>query len=235
MGEASAFSNFPARDSPSRPRSRPSGEQSSRFQAVAATPEPVLPTEPESQKFNPSRGRQRGPTRNQSAAPTRSQPQQQAAFQPQQQAAFQPQQQSAFQPQQQAAFQPQQQAAFQPQQQAVFQPQQQAVFQSGSIRPAFEDVGTRGSSQSFNSFPAVGAPAPLTSRPALTFQEPQPVSAVPANLPPSALEIVDFNQLVQEFQGSLRPQPANRFQNNVFQNPPNTQTRFSTDNFPVRF
>jgi len=90
------------------------------------------------------------------------------------------------------------------------------------IRPAFED----NSAPRFSSFQPVQGGAlparPPAARPALTFADAQP--AVPANLPKSALEIVDFNQLVQEFQGSQGPQPA-------FGQPP----RFSTDNFPVRY
>jgi len=91
------------------------------------------------------------------------------------------------------------------------------------IRPAFED----NSAPRFSSFQPVQGGAlparPPPARPALTFADAQP--AVPANLPKSALEIVDFNQLVQEFQGSQGPQQP------AFGQPP----RFSTDNFPVRY
>merc|ERR1739848_557008 len=255
-GSTSEFSNFPARDNPSRTRSRPSrpaaapapaaAKPSQRFQAVPANPEPQMPAvsvpETPRQATNPARGRQRL-----NATPSRSQASQ-APAQPQsfpaapQAPAFRPPPQQ--QQQQQQAFPPQQQQAFPPQQQQpqAFPPQQN-VFQSGSLRPAFEDVrpGSSGQSQaSFNTFPAVNsASGPGFNRPALTFQEPA-TNDVPANLPKSALEIVDFNQLVQEFQGSLRPQAqaTNTFsQNNaaVFSNPQNTQTRFSTNNFPVRF
>merc|ERR1719348_1857153 len=56
----------------------------------------------------------------------------------------------------------------------------------------------------------VSRPAPPPSRPAITFQDPEPApaqqfqprpAAPPANLPKSALEVVDFNQLLKEFQG----------------------------------
>ena len=66
----------------------------------------------------------------------------------------------------------------------------------------------------FSSRPAV------PSRPALTFQDPTspppPSSPLSSNIPKSALEVVDFNQLLQEFQGrslsagnsQFTPQPA---------------------------
>jgi len=93
-------------------------------------------------------------------------------------------------------------------------------------------------------------PAPPPSRPALTFQDPGPApaqsfqprpAAPPANLPKSALEVVDFNQLLKEFQGrtpapSSNPQrfaPAPRQQNFAAQ--PAVPGVFQSANFPVRF
>jgi len=93
-------------------------------------------------------------------------------------------------------------------------------------------------------------PAPPPSRPAITFQDPNPAAAQqrplapPANLPKSALEVVDFNQLLKEFQGrtatpsrsSSNPQrfaQAPRQQNFAAQ--PAVPGVFQSANFPVRF
>ena len=63
-GGSKEFSNFPARDSPARPRGRPSGtssQTSQRFQAVPANPEPVLPqaSVPQQPSRTPNRSRVR--------------------------------------------------------------------------------------------------------------------------------------------------------------------------------
>lgn len=119
-------------------------------------------------------------------------------------------------------------APAQEQQQQAFQSfpatQQQPQAQPAPIRPAFEEVNL----PSFTSFqpgqssvPAGGAARfqPAAARPALTFQDQpqqQQQQFAPAQqeqqqqqLPKSALEIVDFNQLLQEFQGSRNGRPAN--------------------------
>ena len=117
--------------------------------------------------------------------------------------------------------------------------------QPSPIRPAFEDPAVQ-SAPRFTSFQAQPLPQrpaaprapqqPLrqTSRPALTFADATPAvpaAAAPANLPASALEIVDFNQLVQEFQGSQRGQGRQLQQ----QQQSFPAQRFSTDNFPIRY
>jgi len=98
----------------------------------------------------------------------------------------------------------------------------------------------------------VSRPAPPPSRPAITFQDPEPApapqptfqqrpAAPPANLPKSALEVVDFNQLLKEFQG--RPtQPRGdpqRFapapQQPSFAAQPAVPGVFQSTNFPVRY
>jgi hypothetical protein len=128
---------------------------------------------------------------------------------------------------------------------------------------------------SFSSFPAAPASNPAlapaflsvqapAARPALTFQDENfaaaaarpaavvPPLATPTTLPKSALEIVDFNQLLQEFQGSQQPGRSaipHRFQGEEQQQqlnqfpvqqqqqvlPAFQQARFSNNNFPVRF
>merc|ERR1712003_150708 len=111
--------------------------------------------------------------------------------------------------------QPQRQPQQQQQQQqfANFSPQQ-------NIQPAFA--------------PQRAVPPP--ARPALTFQDPAPqqqqqqrpraTAAPPANLPKSALEVVDFNQLLQEFQGGRASQ---------FPAQPAVPAVFQSSNFPTRY
>jgi len=93
-------------------------------------------------------------------------------------------------------------------------------------------------------------PAPPPSRPAITFQDPAPApaqafqqrpAAPPANLPKSALEVVDFNQLLKEFQGRPTQQRSNpqRFapapQQPSFAAQPAVPGVFQSANFPVRY
>jgi hypothetical protein len=144
----------------------------------------------------------------------------------------------------------------------------QTVFQQQ--QPTREESAPAAAQPSFSSFPAAPSPAiapaflPAQSpagRPALTFQDDsgRPAGgavlplATPTTLPKSALEIVDFNQLLQEFQGSQQQRgratqqqqqqdsfPA-RFLSEQQQQqqqvvvPAFQQARFSTNNFPVRF
>ena len=77
--------------------------------------------------------------------------------------------------------------------------------------------------------------SPSRQRPALTFQDPAPAPAArprptapPTNLPKSALEVVDFNQLLQEFQG--RTQGGAR----QFAAQPAVPAVFQSANFPSR-
>jgi len=86
------------------------------------------------------------------------------------------------------------------------------------------------SPNSFQSFPARPLPAesqprPPPSRPAITFQDPPS-----SNLPPSALEVLDFNQLLGVFQGQESPRSSSS------QSPSSIQGLgvFQTPNFPVR-
>ena len=118
----------------------------------------------------------------------------------------------------------------------------QPAFNPAPIRPAFEDPAVA-SAPRFSSFqaqplpprpaqalqPRPATPQCQASRPALTFADARPaVPAAPVNLPPSALDsLVDFNQLVQEFQGS-----RNGGRQLQQQQP---TARFSTDNFPIRY
>ena len=126
-----------------------------------------------------------------------------------------------------------------------------------------------GAPPTFSSFPASNSPSVVpaflaaqapSARPSLTFQDDNAaggraapalqLAATPTTLPKSALEIVDFNQLLQEFQGSQQQHTARaRFpgdqqqQQNQFPVqqqqqavvPAFQQARFSTNNFPVRF
>jgi len=141
----------------------------------------------------------------------------------------------------------------------------QAVFQQQPTRAESAETAAQ---PSFSSFPAAPSPAIAPAflpaqapagRPALTFQDDsgRPAGgavlplATPTTLPKSALEIVDFNQLLQEFQGSQQQRgrasqqqqqdsfPA-RFLSEQQQQqqqvvPAFQQARFSTNNFPVRF
>jgi hypothetical protein len=139
----------------------------------------------------------------------------------------------------------------------------QAVFQQ---QQSTREESAAAAQPSFSSFPAAPSPAIAPAflpaqtpagRPALTFQDdsgrPAGVAvlplATPTTLPKSALEIVDFNQLLQEFQGSQQQRgratqqqesfPA-RFLSEQQQQqqqvvPAFQQARFSTNNFPVRF
>merc|ERR1711892_506866 len=95
-------------------------------------------------------------------------------------------------------------------------------------------------------------PAPPPSRPAITFQDPKPAqaqsfqarpAAPPANLPKSALGVVDFNQLLKEFQGrpavpsgrSSNPQRFAPAPQQSFSAQPAVPGVFQSANFPVRF
>jgi len=85
-------------------------------------------------------------------------------------------------------------------------------------------------------------PAPqLQSRPALTFQDSRPAVQPAQNIPKSALEIVDFNQLVKEFQGSRSQGSRNAFQQRqaaLASNPQRSAPSFQSlgfENFPVRY
>ena len=83
------------------------------------------------------------------------------------------------------------------------------------------------------------SPAAPPPRPALTFQAPQPRPAPPANLPKSALEVVDFNQLLQEFQGrqssGVPPAPRRFAAQPAVPPAPSAPRVFQSPNFPARF
>ena len=131
---------------------------------------------------------------------------------------------------------------------------QPAQIQQEPILPAFSTPSN------FNSFPQVQAGSNLPSRPStgsrfspvaqevrqevpeLRQRVPDVRQEIPEVLPKSALEIVDFNQLVQQFQGARSGQQQQQqqpqfqsFQDTGAQlfNP--SQARFSTENFPVRY
>ena len=136
---------------------------------------------------------------------------------------------------------------------------QPAQVQQEPILPAFSTPSN------FNSFPQVQAGSNLPSRPSTGLRSspvaqqvrqevpevrqrnPDERQGIPEALPKSALEIVDFNQLVQQFQGArsgqqqqqqqqqqLQPQ-FQSFQDTGAQRFNPSQARFSTENFPVRY
>jgi len=91
-------------------------------------------------------------------------------------------------------------------------PQEKSI----QLQRQFQNFATRRQ----NIKPAFSSRPAVPSRPALTFQDPTspppPSSSLSSNIPKSALEVVDFNQLLQEFQGrslsagnyQFTPQPA---------------------------
>ena len=72
-------------------------------------------------------------------------------------------------------------------------------------------------------FPA-DIPLPVLQDPAP--RQPRPTAAPPTNLPKSALEVLDFNQLLQEFQGGRGSQ---------FPAQPAVPAVFQASNFPTRY
>merc|ERR1711953_423450 len=87
--------------------------------------------------------------------------------------------------------------------------------------------------QTPNLKPAFASRPAVPSRPALTFQDPTstpPATSPPSVIPKSALEVVDFNQLLQEFQGRSLSGG-----NSQFSPEPAVPPVFQTNNFPARF
>merc|ERR1711953_773224 len=87
--------------------------------------------------------------------------------------------------------------------------------------------------QTPNLKPAFASRPAVPSRPALTFQDPSstpPATSPPSVIPKSALEVVDFNQLLQEFQGRSLSGG-----NSQFSPEPAVPPVFQTNNFPARF
>jgi len=212
------------------------------------SPQRSQPSAPRSQPSPPRSQSSLGgfanfPARDDNSAPSRQAPQRQA---PQRQA---PQRQA---PQRQA---PQRQAPVrQTKSRPAPEPQRNSAPQQPSFRQPEQPRNTVPSFQNFapqqNIQPAFASrPAPPPSRPAITFQDPNPAPAQsfqqgpapPANLPKSALEVVDFNQLLKEFQGRPSQPRSNpqRFapapQQPSFAAQPAVPGVFQSANFPVRF
>merc|ERR1712025_113396 len=122
------------------------------------------------------------------------------------------------------------------------QPQtQQRLIQSQQRQQQTQQRQTQSQQRftSFNSQPAIQpAFASSLSKPAITFQDPpssppEAQQGPPANLPKSALEVVDFNQLLKEFQGRVQGGVVQGDRFNAVPGVP--QGVFQSENFPVRF
>jgi len=122
------------------------------------------------------------------------------------------------------------------------QPQtQQRLIQSQQRQQQTQQRQTQSQQRftSFNSQPAIQpAFANSLSKPAITFQDPpsspsEAQQGPPANLPKSALEVVDFNQLLKEFQGRVQGGVVQGDRFNAVPGVP--QGVFQSENFPVRF